>query len=66
MVMMFKRNRIRCKHCNDIIESKSLDDCVFCDCGKVRVDGGLIYLGRTFPTSPEEDFEELSEWEELK
>lgn len=66
MIMIIKRNRIRCKHCNEIIESKHRHDYVSCDCGKVAVDGGVFYLKRTFATSPEEDYDELSEWEELK
>ena len=52
------RNRIKCKHCGDIIESISVHDFKFCSCGKVAVDGGRCYLKRT--GSPN-DWEELSE-----
>lgn len=54
-------NRIRCKHCNDIITSEHRHDYVMCHCGKVSVDGGTMYLRRGFQTSPEEDYEELSQ-----
>ena len=54
-------NRIRCKHCGDVIESYSVHDFKFCSCGSVAVDGGHEYLSRSFKVSPEEDFEDLSE-----
>lgn len=41
------RNRIKCKHCGDIIESISVHDFKFCSCGKVAIDGGKHYLKRT-------------------
>lgn len=40
------RNRIRCKRCGDIIESKSRHDFVTCKCGTCSVDGGHDYLRR--------------------
>ena len=40
------RNRIKCKKCGDIIESKSVHDFVECKCGAVAVDGGHEYLRR--------------------
>lgn len=55
------RNRIRCVHCGDIIESKSVHDYVPCSCGACAVDGGCEYLRRTGSIS---DFEELSEIED--
>ena len=57
------KNAIKCKHCGDIIESTHRHDFVFCKCGKVAVDGGHEYLKRVFQTSPEDDFEELSQFE---
>lgn len=54
------RNKIRCKKCNDIIESTSVHDFKFCRCGAVAVDGGYDYLRRC---GKKEDFEELSEYE---
>ena len=58
---MIISNKIRCKHCGSIIESKYTHNCVRCKCRSVAVDGGHDYLRRCFRTSPEEDFEELSE-----
>lgn len=51
-------NKIRCKICNDIIESKTVHDFKFCKCGAVAVDGGLSYLRRCGQLN---DWEELSE-----
>lgn len=55
-------NKIRCKKCGDIIESKHRHDFVVCKCGAVAVDGGHDYLKRT---GNYEDREELSECEDL-
>ena len=51
-------NKIRCKHCNEIIESTSGHDFKTCKCGAVSVDGGYAYLRRCGTL---DDFEELSE-----
>lgn len=56
-------NKIRCKSCGDIIESRSVHDFVQCSCGRVFVDGGHEYLRRGFKESMD-DYEELSETEE--
>lgn len=55
-------NRIRCRHCGDIIESHTTHDFKTCSCGSVSVDGGHDYLRRGFKNR--EDFEELSEMTE--
>jgi predicted phosphodiesterase len=55
-------NKIRCKKCGDIIESKTRHDFRTCSCGAVAVDGGCDYLKRT---GNYEDWEELSEVEQL-
>ena len=55
-------NRIRCKHCGDVIESGHVHDFKWCKCGTVAVDGGHDYLKRSFKNSPE-DYEDLSEVE---
>lgn len=52
-------NKIKCKKCGDIIESKNKHDFVTCKCGSVAVDGGNSYLRRT---GNREDWEELSEF----
>lgn len=57
-----KSNKIKCKYCGNIIESKSVHDFVTCKCGTVSADGGLCYLRRSFKNSPD-DFIELSEYE---
>ena len=51
-------NKIKCKKCGDIIESKSINDYKKCSCGAVAVDGGKNYLKRM---GDEENYEELSE-----
>ena len=50
-------NKIKCKKCGNIIESKSTNDLKRCSCGAVAVDGGTEYLKRI---GNEEDYEELS------
>lgn len=57
-------NKIRCKHCGDVIESRTTHEFVKCSCGAVAVDGGHDYLRREFQTKIEDDYEELSETEE--
>lgn len=51
-------NKIRCKKCGDIIESKTRHSFVVCKCGAVAVDGGHDYLKRV---GNQEEWEELSE-----
>ncbi len=60
------RNAIQCKHCGEIIESKSVHDFKTCKCGKVFVDGGHEYLRRGYTNSAEEDFIDLSETNEVE
>ena len=50
-------NKIKCKKCGDVIESKSTNDLKRCSCGAVAIDGGKDYLKRI---GYEEDYEELS------
>lgn len=50
-------NKIKCKKCGDIIESKSTNDYKRCSCGTVAVDGGKDYLKRI---GKEKDYIELS------
>lgn len=54
-------NKIKCKKCGEIIESKHRHDFKFCKCGAVAVDGGKDYLRRL---GNQEDYEELSKIEE--
>lgn len=62
--MKIYSNKIRCKHCGDVIESKHVHDFRYCSCGKCAVDGGHEYLRRMF-TGPvlSDDYEEMSEYE---
>ena len=55
-------NKIKCKKCGDIIESKSTNDYKRCSCGSVAIDGGKDYLKRI---GKEEDYEELSKIKEI-
>ena len=59
------RNAIKCKHCGDVVESKSVHDFEQCSCGACFADGGLEYLRRGFKTSPDEDYVDLSEYEDV-
>lgn len=60
------KNAIQCKHCGEIIESKSVHDFKPCKCGKVFVDGGHEYLRRGYTNSAEDDFIDLSETIEVE
>lgn len=53
-------NKIQCKKCNDIIESKNVHDFKWCTCKSIAVDGGLEYLRRV---GNPEDIIELSKFE---
>ena len=46
MKLRILSNKIQCKKCGSIIESKHRHDFKFCDCESVAVDGGLDYLRR--------------------
>ena len=56
-------NRIKCKKCGDIVESKYTHDYVFCSCGVCAADGGLDYLKRSGDLK---DWEDLSEYNEVE
>lgn len=51
-------NKIKCKICGDVIESKSVHDYKKCSCGRVSVDGGHEYLKRSY--KKKSDYIELS------
>lgn len=50
-------NKIKCKKCGDVIESKHVHDFKYCKCKSIAVDGGKDYLKRLGNL---EGFEELS------
>lgn len=52
------RNRVRCRLCGDVIESRDVHHMVTCRCGKSMTDGGLEYVRRT----TDETTEDLSEY----
>ena len=54
-------NKVRCKKCNDIIESKYRHDFKSCKCGAIFVDGGTDYqrFGWTG-----DDSDEKTTWED--
>lgn len=52
-------NKIQCKNCGDVIESKFRHHFVMCSCGDTSVDGGTDYLKRSYRT--EGCYIELSE-----
>ena len=54
-------NKVLCKKCGDIIESKFRHDFKTCKCYNVSVDGGYDYLKRGF--EEEDSYIELSEIE---
>ena len=56
-------NKVRCKNCGDVIESKHTHDYVSCSCGSVSVDGGHSYLKRSAKSF--DLVEELSELKEM-
>lgn len=60
MMTKIIHNKIRCKKCGDIIESKSVHDFVWCSCKACAVDGGHDYLRRIGNL---EDWKDLSEIE---
>ena len=60
-------NKIRCKRCGDVIESRHTHDFVWCSCGSCAVDGGTSYIKRTWDGglgNQDNAYEELSEYEE--
>lgn len=61
--MKIKVNKIQCRNCGDILESKHVHDFQGCSCGNVFTDGGKSYLRRGFKNS-EDDYLDLTEYEE--
>jgi len=51
-------NKIKCRHCGDVIESTSTHDFKICKCGACSIDGGLEYLKRS--SDKPNDFYDLS------
>ena len=58
-IKIIKLNKIKCKKCGSILESKDINDFKRCSCGAVAIDGGYEYLKRIGNIS---DYEELSKY----
>lgn len=56
------RNRLQCRLCGDIIESRSTHELVHCKCGSCFVDGGRSYV--RFGAKSRDDIVLLTEYEE--
>lgn len=56
-----KINKIQCRHCKEILESKTNHDFKICKCHRCGVDGGHEYLRRM---GNPKDIIELSEYED--
>ena len=52
-------SKIRCLHCNDVIESFDRHDFKRCKCGKVFIDGGDAYLRFGWPSGDWKDSIEI-------
>lgn len=48
-------NRVCCKKCGSIIESKHTHDFKQCSCGAIAIDGGLDYQRATWPAGANKD-----------
>ena len=61
-----KSNKIRCKFCGDILESRYTHDFQMCSCGRCFTDGGHYYIRRGFPADvkPEDAYVDLTEYED--
>lgn len=57
------KNEIQCRHCGEVLYSKTVHDFKMCKCGKCGVDGGLEYLRRL---GDPDDYIELSIVRQLK
>jgi hypothetical protein len=53
------KNKVKCKQCEDIIESKHRHDFVSCKCGKIYIDGGLDYQRLGYEGKYEDAIENL-------
>lgn len=61
--MAIERNRAKCLHCFDVIESEHQHDFCTCSCGNLSVDGGLSYIKRCLENH---QYKELSEFSGVK
>lgn len=55
-------NKVRCKKCNDIIESKHSNDFKKCKCGAIFLDGGNDYQRFGWGINQSEEKAELDDY----
>ncbi|MFL0504795.1 hypothetical protein ACH0B5_03520 [Ureibacillus sp. 179-F W5.1 NHS] len=55
-------NKVRCKKCNDIIESKHEHDFKRCSCGSIFIDGGKYYQKYGWGLNQQEEKSELDDF----
>ncbi len=58
--MRITRNRVRCRLCGTVIESRTVHDFQRCACGAITTDGGQEYLARNGNIA---DMEDMTEYE---
>jgi len=58
------RNIVRCKKCNDVIESRWTHDFVWCSCKAIFTDGGKDYVRRGGELDAMDDLSEYIEVQE--
>ena len=58
-------NRIKCKICGDVIESKHRHDFVSCSCGACFTDGGHDYLRRGWDPEYGDKSDVIEEMDEI-
>ena len=55
-------NKVRCKKCNDILESKHEHDFKRCSCGSIFIDGGTDYQKYGWGLNQQEEKSELDDF----
>jgi hypothetical protein len=55
--MFYRKNRVKCKVCDDIVISDSSEEYTTCSCGSVKIRGGPYFLERI---GDERDWVEMS------
>lgn len=55
-------NKVRCKKCNDIIESKHNYDYQRCACGSIAIDGGTEYQRYSWGMNQNDDNSEPADF----
>jgi hypothetical protein len=53
-------NKVLCKKCGSIIESKHANDFQRCSCGAIAIDGGTDYQRASWPSGDVDDYIDFS------